>query len=168
MDDVHGRVPQKVVRPNQHLPYLPVTEENLDVKLEIKVDAENGSEEKTTSELALDRMSSGNHVVNETLELTLAPPSPARQANTRESDSVNTLDLSNDLKLSDTESIRSSKEENNYENTNEKPNTNDILTARLENCLIDMGGAKANVTVAKEMFKLAKNLDLKELQVFSV
>merc|ERR1711935_618980 len=129
LDYVHDGIPQKVVRPNQHLPNLPVAEEDQSVKLEVKNEEELDEDEKTTSELALALIRTGRHVVNETLETSSVPFSPAQTNNARKSDSVKTSDLSNDLKLSDTESIQSSKEENKF---NIKPNVNEILAARLE------------------------------------
>jgi len=157
LDDVHDGIPQKIVRPNQHLPNLPSTSEESEVKLEIK--KEDEADEKTTSEIALALMKNGNN-----LAVNVIPPRP-RSSGSRESDREKIGGRIPDKRASDTESIRSSKDESASESANAKPDVKDILTARFENCLIDMGGAKENVCLAKEVFHLARNLGLVDLQV---
>jgi len=44
------------------------------------------------------------------------------------------------------------------------PTIKDILTARLENCLIDLGTPKENVILAREMLSMARKLNLEDLQ----
>merc|ERR1711892_173126 len=44
------------------------------------------------------------------------------------------------------------------------PTIKDILTARLENCLIDLGTPKENVILAREMLSMSRKLNLEDLQ----
>jgi len=44
------------------------------------------------------------------------------------------------------------------------PTIKDILTARLENCLIDLGTPKENVVLAREMLNMSRKLNLEDLQ----
>jgi len=44
------------------------------------------------------------------------------------------------------------------------PTIKDILTARLENCLIDLGTPKENVILAREMLNMSRKLNLEDLQ----
>jgi len=44
------------------------------------------------------------------------------------------------------------------------PTIKDILTARLENCLIDLGTPKENVILSREMLSMSKKLNLEDLQ----
>ena len=46
----------------------------------------------------------------------------------------------------------------------EKLTIRSILTARLENCLIDLGSRQDNILLCTEMLNMAKNLQLQELQ----
>lgn len=44
------------------------------------------------------------------------------------------------------------------------PTIKDILTARLENCLIDLGTPKENVILSREMLSMSRKLNLEDLQ----
>jgi len=44
------------------------------------------------------------------------------------------------------------------------PTIKDILTARLENCLIDLGTPKENVILSREMLSMSKKLNLEDLE----